>query len=46
MIIVAMGELGSTPLVLGPVRFMVLSTESVYGVYFRAPVKEIQCKPM
>ena len=33
MIIVAMGELGSTPLVLGPIRFVVLSTESLYGFF-------------
>ena len=46
VIIVAMRELSSTLLVLGPLRFVVLSTESMYGVYFRASVKEIQCKPI
>jgi hypothetical protein len=45
MIIGAMGEMGSTPLVLGPIRVVVLSTESMYGVYFRAHVREIQGKP-
>jgi hypothetical protein len=33
VIIVAMRELSSTPLVLGPIRVVVLSTESMFGFF-------------